>query len=66
MAYKNQQEFIKALEDAGFRIVESVTKATDYLVDEDGKQSAKRTKAESLGITIISNLISFIKENTND
>lgn len=65
-SYKTKAEAYKALEDAGFRIVESVTKATDYLVDEDGKQSAKRTKAESLGITIISNLISFIKENTND
>lgn len=65
-SYKTKAEAYKALEDAGFRVVESVTKSTDYLVDEDGKQSAKRTKAESLGITIISDLISFIKENTND
>ena len=65
-SYKTKAEAYAALEAAGFRIVESVTKTTDYLVDEDSKQSAKRTKAESLGITIISDLTSFIKENTND
>jgi NAD-dependent DNA ligase len=41
-------------------IVESVTKKTDYLVDEEGKQSSKRKKAEELGITIISDLTTFI------
>lgn len=65
-SFKNKAEAGKALEEAGFKVVDSVTKTTDYLVDEENKQSSKRTKAESLGIPIISNLISFIKENTND
>jgi NAD-dependent DNA ligase len=43
-----------------------VTKATDYLVDEEDKGSSKRKKAESLGITIITNLNTFLKENKND
>jgi DNA ligase (NAD+) len=65
-SYKTKAEAYAAIGSAGFKVVESVTKTTDYLVDEDDKQSAKRTKADTLGITIISNLISFIKENTND
>jgi NAD-dependent DNA ligase len=60
--YKTKAEAYKALEDAGYRIVESVTKATDYLVDEDNKGSTKRTKADSLGLKIINNLEEFLKE----
>lgn len=65
-SFKTKAEAYKALEMAGFKIVESVTKATDYLVDEENKGSSKRTKAESLGITIIENLTQLIKENTHD
>jgi hypothetical protein len=36
------------------------------LVDEEDKASTKRKKAESLGIPIITNLNTFLKENTND
>lgn len=62
-SYKTKAEAYKVLEEAGYRVVESVTKTTMYLVDEEDKHSSKRKKAEELGITIISNLISFIKEN---
>ena len=62
-SYKTKAEAHKALESAGFKPVESVTKTTDYLVDEEDKGSAKRKKAESLGITIITNLHTFLKEN---
>ncbi len=48
----------------GFNVVESVTKTTDFLVDEEGKSSTKRVKAESLEIPIISDLLNFLKENT--
>lgn len=61
-SYKTKTEAYKALEDAGYKVVESVTKTTDYLVDEDNKGSTKRAKAESLGIKIISNLETFLKE----
>ena len=65
-SYKTKAEAYKALEEAGYTPVESVTKATDYLVDEEDKGSSKRKKAESLGITIITNLNNFLKEIKND
>lgn len=65
-SYKTKAEAYKLLEEAGYTSVESVTKATDYLVDEEDKGSSKRKKAESLGITIITNLNTFLKENKND
>ena len=65
-SFKTKAEAYKSLEEAGYTPVESVTKATDYLVDEEDKGSSKRKKAESLGITIITNLNTFLKENKND
>jgi DNA ligase (NAD+) len=65
-SYKTKSEAYKALEEAGYTPVESVTKVTNYLVDEEDKGSSKRKKAESLGITIITNLNNFLKEIKND
>lgn len=61
-SFKNKAEAYAALTAAGFRPVESVTKTTSYLVDEDNKGSSKRTKADQLGIEIIQNLNQFLKE----
>ena len=65
-SFKTKAEAHRALEEAGFRPVESVTKATDILVDEGDKGSTKRKKAEELGIQIITNLNTFLKEIKND
>jgi DNA ligase (NAD+) len=65
-SYKTKAEAYKHLTDSGFRISESVTKTTDYLVDEEGKSSTKRKKAEELGIKIITNLDNFLREINND
>lgn len=65
-SFKTKAEAYKALEKAGYKPVETVTKATQYLVDEEDKGSSKRKKAESLGITIITNLNTFLEENQND
>lgn len=65
-SYKTKSEAYKALEEAGFKVTETVTKSTDYLVDEDNKGSTKRKKADELGITIIQNLNTFLKEKHND
>lgn len=65
-SFRTKSEATQSLEFAGFKVVESVTKTTDYLVDEENKSSTKRIKADSLGIQIISNLETFLKENTND
>jgi len=62
-SFKTKAEANKALQDAGFKVSESVTKTTKYLVDEEGKNSTKRQKAESLGITIIEDLNVFLNES---
>lgn len=65
-SFKTKAEAYKALEDAGFSITETVNKSTAYLVDEDSKGSSKRKKADELGVSIIQNLKTFLKEKTND
>lgn len=65
-SFKTKAEATQALVEAGYKVVESVTKTTNYLVDEENKGSTKRTKAESLGIQIISNLKTFLENQIND
>ena len=65
-SYKTKAEAYKQLIEHGFRISESVTKTTDYLVDEEDKSSTKRKKADTLGIKIITNLNTFLREHIND
>ena len=55
-SYKKKSDAEGALLAAGFTLVDSVTKTTDYLVDEEGKGSSKRDKAVQYGITIITDL----------
>lgn len=64
--YKTKSEAYRLLESLGFEITESVTKSTNYLVDEEDRGSSKRKRAEELNITIITNLPQFLKEITND
>lgn len=56
LSYKTKSEAAKHLVAAGFKVVETVTRTTNYLVDEEDKASTKRKKAEEYGITIITNL----------
>lgn len=65
-SFKKKADAESSLSAAGFILVDSVTKTTDYLVDEEGKMSSKREKAMSYGITIITDLNDLLKENTND
>ena len=59
-SYKTKAEATKLLEAAGFKVVESVTKTLNYLVDEGDKGSSKRQKAEEYGVTIVTNLNDFL------
>ncbi len=59
-SFKTKAEATKMITGLGFRVSESVTKTTNYLVDEENKNSSKRKKAEEYGIPIISNLLDFI------
>jgi DNA ligase (NAD+) len=59
---KKKAEAEKLLQAAGFTVVESVTKTLQYLLDEENAGSSKRVKAESYGITIITDLNDLLKE----
>lgn len=61
-SFKTKSEATAALQAAGFKVVESVTKNLSYLVDEGDKGSAKRKKADELGIPLITNLNDFLKD----
>jgi len=58
--FKNRTEAQDHLKSLGFQVRGSVNKTTDYLIDEEGRHSSSRTKAESLGIKILT-----INELTN-
>lgn len=60
-SFKTKSEASAALISAGYKVVDSVTKTLTYLVDEGDKGSAKRKKAEELGIPLITNLNDFLK-----
>ena len=65
-SFKKKADAEASLSAAGFTLVDSVTKTTDYLVDEEGKMSAKREKAVQYGITIITDINILLKEKTNE
>lgn len=60
-SYKTKAEATKLLEAAGFKVVESVTKTLNYLIDEEDKGSSKRQKADQYGVTIVTNINDFFK-----
>ena len=61
--YKKKSDAEGALSAAGYTLVDSVTKTTDYLIDETGVGSSKRDKAVQYGITIITSLQDFLNGN---
>lgn len=61
-SYKTKAEAAVDLANAGYRVVENITKNTNYLVDEENKNSSKRKSADKYGITIITNIIDFLKQ----
>lgn len=61
-SFKTKQEAKAALEQFGYRVVETVTKGLDYLVDESGDMSTKRKKADAYGIKIINDLNQLLRK----
>lgn len=59
--FKSRSQAAQYLETLGFTVVDSVTKATDILINEEDRDSSKLTKAKSLGI-----MITTIKELEKD
>lgn len=62
VSFKTKAQASEELVKAGYRVVDSVTKTLDYLVDEADDNSTKRKKADQYGIKIINNLTQFLKE----
>lgn len=50
----SRNELKKAIEDNGGKVSSSISKKTDYIIAGDNMGPSKKTKAEDLGITIIS------------
>lgn len=55
-SYKNKLEATKELEEHGYKVVDTLTKAVTILIDEEGKGSSKRKTAEERGIQIVTNI----------
>lgn len=65
-SFKTKAEAYSILKEHGFNISETVNKSLSYLVDEEDNNSSKRKKADQLGIKIITNLQTFLREYIND
>lgn len=61
-SFKTKAEATTKLISLGFKVSDSVNKNTTYLVDEDGKNSLKRQKADDYNVIIITNLLDFINK----
>ena len=62
--FKNRSEATEYLESLGYSVVNTVNKQTNYLVDEEGISSSKRTKAKQLNINIVT--IKQLEEMINE
>ncbi len=65
-SFKKKADAEALLAAAGYTLVDSVTKATNYLVDEGESTSSKKEKAIKYGITIITDLNDLLKENNTN
>jgi NAD-dependent DNA ligase len=61
-SFKTKADAEAALRMHGLEPVSSVTKGTNYLVDETSANSSKRQQAEKYNIPIIDNLTNFLKD----
>lgn len=62
-SFKVKKDAATALEAKGFSVTDNLTKTVNYLIDESNKSSAKRIKAESYGITVVTDLLEFLQNN---
>ena len=60
---KTKKEAEVLLNARGYTVVDNLTKSVKILIDESDKISSKRSKAESMGIPIITNLSEFLQNN---
>lgn len=56
-SFKTKALAAEYLKEKGYRVVDSVTKTTDILVNESGIESSKTEKARANGTTVITNIL---------
>ena len=60
-SFKTKAEATKALTSAGYEVKSSLTKQVTILVNESGIESSKTKQARDSGVTIVTNLLSFLE-----
>ena len=60
-SFKSKAEATTALNAAGYEVKSSLTKQVTHLVNEGGQESAKTRQARDTGVTIVTDLISFLE-----
>lgn len=61
-SFSTKSKAAEALIAKGYTVTDNLSKTVNFLVDEENKGSSKRAKAESYGITIVSDLNSFLSQ----
>jgi DNA ligase (NAD+) len=62
-SFATKKDAALALNAKGYKVVDNLTKTVNFLIDEEDKSSTKRVKAESYGITVITDLNNFLYNN---
>jgi len=60
-SFKSKAEATTALNAAGYDVKSSLTKQVTHLINEGGQESAKTRQARDTGVTIVTDLISFLE-----
>ncbi len=60
-SFKSKAEATTALNAAGYEVKSSLTKQVTHLINEGGTESAKTRQARDTGVTIVTDLISFLE-----
>ena len=61
-SFKSKADATNALNTAGYEVKTSLTKQVDILVNEGGVESAKTRQARETGVTIVTDLRSFLEK----
>lgn len=61
-SFKSKAEATDALNAAGYEVKSSLTKQVGFLINEGGTESAKTRQARDTGVTIVTNLKSFLEK----
>lgn len=61
-SFKSKADATNALNAAGYEVKSSLTKQVDFLINEGGTESAKTRQARDTGVTIVTNLHSFLEK----